>query len=145
MRLTAMAALVGAQIAIAAPAGAAELLGEQSAGPQLRGAFAGARLRVPLGGTRETPHGGLAFAMTARDADGASPRFSRGVEFGYAGGTGMRLSLNGRAFAPSGVGPDGPRMGVSTIGWIAIGVGALAVVVVAAGVTCQETNCLNSE
>ncbi len=41
--------------------------------------------------------------------------------------------------------PEGRRNGVSTLGWVGIGVGALVVLLVAAEIACQETNCLGSE
>lgn len=152
MKKLTIAALVAAQLAsVAQPAMAADLVQQET--PRM-GAFAGARLRIPLGGAREERRlrAGLTLAPTMRNqgADGASRlSFGEGLEFGIAGREPARLSLAGvpvNRLARSGTGPDGQRLGISTIGWIAIGVGTAIVIVVGAAVICsQDSDCLPSE
>ena len=151
-RLT-IAALVAAQIATAAqPAMAAELIEERGATAQRQGAFAGARLRIPLdGGKARKARAGLTLApmVQGRQADGSlRTRFGEGLELRLAGEAKPRLALGGRSLAQlteGRTGPDGRKTGISTIGWVAIGVGVAVVVVFALGVACQETNCTNSD
>lgn len=130
MKFVAMGALAAAQIAfVAQPAAAAELQREAS-GPTQMASFVGARMRVPLGATREKAHAGLAFTATQRSGETGTLRFSKGLELGFAGDDKVRLSLAGRPMsqlAPGGKSPEGRKMGVSTLGWI--GIGAAVVVV----------------
>ena len=113
------------------------------------GSFAGARLRVALGGPRraERLKAGLVVAPTmhSQRADGAmSLRFGEGVEYGVTGSRPAALSIAGRPVA----GRDAagrPQAGVSTLGWVAIGVGTVALLVVAASVICLESNCIGSK
>src|SRR5215218_6840785 len=150
-RLT-IAALAAAQL-MAQPAVAAELGDDRGAVAARQGAFAGARFRVALdGGRARKAQAGLTLApvIQGRRADGRIvTRFGEGMELRLAGGESKpQLAIGGRPLAQltgDRAAPDGRRMGVSTLGWIAIGVGVAAVIVVAAGVTCQETNCLNSD
>jgi hypothetical protein len=153
MRKLTIAALAAAQIAAGAqPAMAADLGDEQGAVAARQGAFAGARVRIPLDGSgaREA-RAGLTIApiLQGRMADGSvRTRFGEGMELRFSGDSAPRLALGGRPLAElteGRSGPDGRKLGVSTVGWIAIGVGVAALVVVAAAVTCQETNCVNSE
>lgn len=152
MRKLMIAALAAAQIAATAQPALAADLGERGAVAQRQGAFAGARLRIPLDGSRAgKAQAGLTVApiLQGRQADGSiRTRFGEGVELRLTGERGPQMAFGGRSLAQlteGRAGPDGRRMGVSTIGWIAIGVGVAAVIVVAAGVACQETNCTNSE
>ena len=117
------------------------------------GAFGGVRLRVPFGGAaREPVRAGLAFAPTARTdhQDGrVRTRIGEGLEFGMIGREPMQFSLAGtplNRLAQGGTGPDGRKLGVSTIGWIAIGVGVAAVIVVSAAAICfSDSDCVGSE
>jgi hypothetical protein len=151
-RLT-IAALAAAQIATAAqPAMAAELVGENGTVAARQGAFAGARLRIPLDGAgARKAQAGLTLApqISGRQADGSlRTRFGEGLELRLAGESKPQLALGGRSFAQltaGRTGPDDRKMGISTIGWVAIGVGVTAIVLVGLGVACQETNCTNSE
>jgi hypothetical protein len=131
MKMVGLAMLVAAQLVVPArPAMAAELHREASSGPAQVASFAGARLKVPLGATKEKPSAGLAFTATHRSGDTGTLRFSRGVELGFAGDDKVRLSLGGRPvsqLAPGKAGPEGRKAGVSTLGWI--GIGAAVVVV----------------
>ena len=131
MKFIAMGAFAAAQIACAAqPAMAAELLGEQTSGPAQVGTFAGARVRVPLGTSREKAHAGLAFTGTRRSGETGTLRFAKGMELGFAGDDKVRLSMAGRPVSQlrqGGAGPEGRKLGVSTLGWIGIGVGVALV------------------
>jgi hypothetical protein len=101
------------------------------------GGFAGARVRIPFGGSarREPIRAGLAFAPTVRvdHSDGRSrTRIGEGLEFGINGNEPVGLSLAGTPVSQlvqGRRGPDGQRLGVSTVGWIAIGAGAVLVLV----------------
>jgi hypothetical protein len=152
MRNYMIVALAAAQIAAAAQPAMAADLGDRGTVAQRQGAFAGARLRIPLNGSRAgKAQAGLTLApiLQGLQADGSvRTRFGEGLELRLSGTTRPQLAFGGRSLAQLAQGrggPDGRKLGVSTIGWIAIGVGVAAIVVVAAGVTCQETNCLNSD
>ena len=131
MRNLLFAGLLAAQFAWAAqPAMAAELPREQASGATQVGSFVGARLRVPIGATREKPHAGLAFTATQRSGDTGTLRLSKGLELGFAGDDKVRVSLAGRPvaqLAQGRKGPDGDKIGVSTLGWIGIGVGVAVI------------------
>ncbi len=131
MKFVAVGALAVAQIALAAqPALAAELPRDSSAGATRVGSFVGARVRVPLGATRERPHAGLAFTATQRSGETGTLRFSKGMELGLAGDDKVRLSIAGRPVSQlrqGGAGPEGRKLGVSTLGWIGIGVGVVVI------------------
>ena len=151
MKKLTIAALLAAQLTAAQPALAAELVTQEA--PQM-GAFAGARLRVPLGGEREQRRlrAGLTLAPTmhVRDSAGSERlRFGEGLELGITGREPVRLSFGGtpvNRLGQRGTGPDGQRLGISTLGWIAIGVGAAIVIVVGAAAICaSDHNCLPSE
>jgi len=152
MKNLTIAALVAAQIpASAQPALAADLASHQEI---QGGAFGGVRLRVPLGGRARDNRvrAGLAFAPTvsSRGQDGAvRTRIGEGLELGITGREPVRLSLAGMPvsrLAQGGSGPDGGRLGISTLGWIAIGVGAAIVIVVGAAAICvSDHDCLPSE
>ncbi|HET9639022.1 MAG TPA: hypothetical protein VFP12_07435 [Allosphingosinicella sp.] len=132
MRKLLFAGLVAAaQILPAAqPAMAAELHQDRAGMPNQVSAFAGARLRVPLGGKREKPQAGLALTSTLRSGATGELRFAKGAELGFSGDRKLRLSLAGRPvsqIAQGGKAEDGRKLGVSTLGWIGIGA-AVAVV-----------------
>lgn len=131
MKTITLAALVAAQILAAAPAGAAELLaGPETASSRL-GSFAGARLRVDLGGKRDAkPRLGLTVAplRQVRAGDGATRvQFGEGVELGLTGGERPALRVAGRRLAPNGelVDEDGKRLGVSTLEAAGIAAGVI--------------------
>jgi hypothetical protein len=150
MKRTMIGALVAAQIAaVAQPASAAELPGESSLGGQQRGTFAGARLRIPLGAEGASRvRAGLTVAPVVRDrqSDGSlRTRFGSGLELGFAGSDRIQMSFAGTPlsrFAQGGSGPAGRKAGVSTLGWVGIGVATVAVVVIGAYALCaSETIC----
>ncbi len=124
-----MAALLGLA---AQPVAAARLDGRDGAAERELGAFAGARLRVPLGGdARARPSAGLTLApaLRGRDAYGdARLQVGEGVGFGLRGDGGAGLSIAGRPalmlLRPAGNAPRG-KAGVSTLGWVGIGAAVL--------------------
>jgi len=143
MRKLLIAGLVAGQVvATAQPALAAELHPDRPGMPNQVSAFAGARLRVPLGGGKEKPRAGLALTSTLRSGATGELRFARGAELGLAGGeSSVRLTLGGMPVSrlvQGRSGPDGRKLGVSTLGWVAIGVGALAVTYLALFELCKD-------
>jgi hypothetical protein len=148
MKFFAGAVLVAATLA--QPASAAELPSDRGTAATQVGTFAGARVRVPLGGHREKAQAGLALTSTVRSGATGELRFAKGAELGFASDdTAIRLTLGGTPvsrLAQGGEGPGGRRQGVSTLGWIAIGVGAALVIVVAAAAACvNDDDCIGSE
>jgi hypothetical protein len=155
MKKLMIAALVAGQVLTSAtPALAADLTGSQEV---QGGAFGGLRLRVPLGG-RPGEHrvrAGFALAPTvsSRARDGAvRTRIAEGLEFGYRSGHPLSFSIAGRDLQPRRLGAaqdndDNHRhRGPSTLGWIAIGLGAAVVIVVGAAALCaSDHNCIPGE
>jgi hypothetical protein len=137
-RLTITALLAGQLAAVAPPAVAAELSEVRT---QEMGAFGGVRLRVPLDGGATGDRqirAGLAVAPTlqVRDITGASrTRIGEGLELGFNGDDRLRLSLAGEDVSRLGAAQDNENEdeeddrggGPSTLGWVAIGVGAVLV------------------
>ena len=152
MKKLMIAALAAAQIAAAAqPAMAANFGDDGRVVAQRQGAFAGARLRIALDGTSARKvKAGLTVApiVQGRQADGSiRTRFGEGTELRLTGAK-PQFALGGRPIsqlaqdsqlAQGGAGPEGRKAGISTIGWVAIGVGVAALVLVAAGVACQQS------
>ena len=131
MKSLIIAALVAGQALAAQPAFAAELPSDQASAPTRVGSFAGARLRVPLGATKERPHAGLAVTATQRTGETGALRFSKGLELGFAGDDKVRLSLAGKPVSQLRQGADAPggqKLGFSTTGWIIIGASAVIIV-----------------
>ena len=136
MRSAMLSLLLAAQLTLPAPglaAGAGH--GEQAE----FGAFGGVQVRVPLGGARaEAPKLSLGLAPAARSRrfDGAGQtRIGEGLQLSLQPNRPAELSLAGTrvdrlGLSPSGPTREGPRAGISTLGWVGIGVGVL---VVAAG------------
>jgi hypothetical protein len=131
MKSLAMATLVAAQLLTAVPAEAAELHSERGPEASQMAGFAGARLRVPLGGGMEKAQAGLALTSTLRSGATGELRFAKGAELGFSGKDATpRVSLAGRPvskFAPGGAGPNGPKQGFSTLGWVVIGASAVII------------------
>ena len=132
MKSLMIAALVGAQIAAAAaPVQAAELSAAEAPRSQEIGTFVGARLRVPLDGSRGAARATLTAAPTLRSVAASGEgrtRIGEGLEFGIQGQE-VRFNLAGRPVSrlvQGGEPPAGGRQNVSTVGWVAIGVGAVA-------------------
>lgn len=145
MKSMAIAALVAAQIMVSAQPAMAAGFGDDKAGASSQqAAFAGARLRVSLDGKgAKKARAGLTVApvLHSRQADGSTKiRFGEGVEYGFAGGKKAELSLAGRPIsqvAQGRTGPDGRKQGVSTLGWVGIGLGVVAVILLTAIVWCD--------
>jgi hypothetical protein len=108
------------------------------------GTFTGVRIRISFGGpVREQIRAGFTFAPTMR-ADYQDGRvrtgLGEGLEFGINGRGPMRLSLAGtpvNRLVQGRSGPDGQRLGISTLGWIGIGAGVLVIGVLALGEACR--------
>ena len=134
MRRMLIAGLIGAaQILPAAqPATAAELHQDGSGAVSEVSAFAGARLRLPLGGSREKPQAGLALTSALRSGATGELRFAKGAELGFSGrDSRIGLSLAGRPMSQLAAGRPGPRgrkQGFSTTGWIVIGASAVIII-----------------
>ena len=129
MKRLAIAALIGAQLAGAQPAAAADLAATQ---PERMGAFGGVRVRVPLGGDpgQRQVRAGLTVAPTLQGAamDGERPlRIGEGVELGFRARRPLSLSVAGMDVgrrplgAADGDGEDEDG-GVPTWAWVAGGV-----------------------
>ena len=134
MKLVLIASLVLAQLPLASATAAT--IENHGASQQQVGAFAGARLRIAVGGEKAgKPTIGLGITGLAqsRSSDGAvRTRLSEGVQFGYSADRKLGLTVAGQpldARRPSlqDKGEDDDD-GISTLGWIGIGVGAALVV-----------------
>jgi hypothetical protein len=129
MRKALIAGLVAAAqvLPAAQPAAAAELDQDRTPAATQVSAFAGARLRVPLGG-REKPKAGLALTSTLRSGGTGELRFAKGAELGFTGREPkLGLSIGGQPIsrlAAGRPGPGGRKQGFSTLGWVAIGASA---------------------
>jgi hypothetical protein len=133
MKKMTIAALLAAQLMTSAqPALAADLTDTQA---QRMGAFAGFRVRVPLDGAADTraARAGITLAPTLQSQSRSGEvrtRFGEGLELGTTGDHPVRLTFVGTPvsrLAQGPAGPDGQRAGVSTIAWVAIGVGVVAI------------------
>jgi hypothetical protein len=154
MKRSIVAALIAGQVLAAAqPAMAADFTSAQE---QRAGAFAGLRLRMPLDGARHRQiRAGFALAPTlgTRGINGDSRlRIGEGLELGITGRQPVRLLFAGQdvrrlGAAQGAEGQEGERRGgPSTLGWIAIGVGAAVVIVVGAAALCiSDSDCVPSE
>lgn len=134
MRKLLIAGLVAAAqvLPAAQPAVAAELHYDRTATASQVSAFAGARLRIPLGGGREKPQAGLALTSTLRSGATGELRFAKGAELGFSSrDSRLGLSLSGQPLsklAPGRSGPDGRKQGFSTLGYVAIGASAVIII-----------------
>jgi hypothetical protein len=131
MRTMLIAALLAAQAAPGASAArAAELAPESQARETRMGAFAGARVRLSLGGERKSLRAGLTAAPALHSLrDGAARmRIGEGLEIASRDLRRPGVTVAGRSFTEAaGIprAPDGRRQNVSTTGWIAIGAGVV--------------------
>jgi hypothetical protein len=147
MRKTARAAL--AVLALGAMVGepvlAAELVSEQQGRV---GVFGGVRVNLTLGGRTADgrARAGLALAPTTRGrtASGATRmRIGEGIQFGLAERGRAELTFGGTrvdrlGIAPGRQAPNGPRAGVSTLGWVGIGAGVVLVGIIGYGIWLHE-------
>ncbi len=104
MKKLTIAALIASQIlAVAPPATAAPLDDRVEITEQRRGAFAGARVRVPFGGAQAgQPRASLALTSVghSQSADGrVRTRFAEGIELGLSPERPLTLSVGGAPFA----------------------------------------------
>ena len=93
------AALFAGQLA--GPAAAADIVQDSPMAATRAGSFAGARIRLSLGGGGQPLRAGLVAApmLRAQAADGRGfARFGEGVELGIRSGTGLRVSMAGQDF-----------------------------------------------
>ncbi|MGZ8350107.1 MAG: hypothetical protein ACXWUX_12280 [Allosphingosinicella sp.] len=136
MKKLTIAALLGAQLLPAAqPAFAADLMAAEAT---RTGAFGGLRIHVPLDRARRERRpirAGLAIAPTvqSRNLQGETrSRIGEGLELGIAGRSPVTLSLAGTRLDRLGAVQDEAEEedggGPGSVGWVAIGVAALAVV-----------------
>lgn len=153
MKALTLGALAAAQILAAAqPAMAAELGDAPTTESARQGAFAGGRLRIPLdgAGTRKAK-ASLAVApiVQGRRSDGSMrTRLGEGLELRIAGQSRPELALGGRPLSQiveGRTGPDGRKAGISTIGWVAIGVGVVAITVFALFESCKNGDICGSD
>ena len=144
MKKLMIAALVAAQLTAAQPAIAAAFGGDQSTHV---GVFAGAQLRLTLGGSRaEAPRASLGIAPTVRNQgfDGSGrTRIGEGLQLSLELNRPVELNLAGTrldriGLAPGQRAPGGQRAGISPLGGAAIGVGVVAVAVVVLFESCKN-------
>ena len=142
MKKVIIAALVASQLAI--PAQAADLVDTRASEGMRPGGFAGARIRVSLDAEpRERIRAGLTVAPTRHDLSGdgsARLRFGEGLEFGLSERRPAGFSFAGEPVRDlvSPIGPDGNRRNISTVAWVGIGVGVLAVTAFALSGLCGD-------
>ncbi len=146
-----VAALVAAQIgASAAPARAAEIVASDPPGSHRTGTFVGARFRLPLDGERRQPRATLTAAPTLHSVQPTGERrlsIGNDVEFGVEGEE-LRSDLAGQPVSrliDGGDSPGGPRSNISTVGWVAIGVGILVVATFALFESCRAGDICGSD
>ena len=143
-------ALVAAQVSTVSAASAAELPSAERGGERRMGGFAGARIQVPLGGKRQEVRATLTAAPTLRSVEASGEqrlRIGQGLELGVQGGQ-TRFDLAGQPVArlvKGGVGPDGERKNLSTLGAIAIGVGVILVGIYFLAESCRKGEICGSE
>ncbi len=147
-------ALIVSQLSFAvAPASGATINDDQMAGRQNTAAFAGARLIMPLGSGQKQPHVGLALTSLQRNSSTGTLRFAPGLELGASGNGLARLTISGQRLGEQlpgltsrkGQVLTGRKAGVSTVGWVLIGVGTVAALAIAALAICQETYCTDGD
>jgi hypothetical protein len=122
------------------PAVAASLEAEAASAQHSTGAFAGARVRLQLGGTTPRASAGLALAPMGRSVaqDGrVALRFGEGLGFGVADGRAPALSVAGqsvRQIRTAWQGAEGENDRKDGLSPVAIGAIVVGGLVVAAGV-----------
>lgn len=153
MKSLMLASFVAAQVSASNPASAASP--DQLAATRVDGGmFAGARLRVPLGGASPAKPRlmlSLAPVMRSQSVDGRSQlRFGEGVAFGFSGGERVSLSVAGKPWSTfSGRRGSVDRKnasGVSTLGTVAlVGAGVLVALGVALLAYSEAMDCDEDE
>jgi len=147
MKKCVLAGLTAAQMIVAAqPAAAATL--QEGASVQT-GTFAGARIRLSFGGRQQDRElrAGLTLAPTlhTQSISGVTRmRIGEGLELGVTGERPLALSLAGRPVSrllPGTGKPGDDKLGLSTGGKAAIGVGVALVVAAGAGYLVLANRC----
>jgi len=147
MKTYVLAGLVAAQMIVAAPPAAAANL-DQATTLQ-SGTFAGARIRLSLGGKQQDREfrAGLTVAPTLRSqtiSGETRTRIGEGLELGFTGERPLSLSFAGRPVSrllPGTGKPGDDKLGLSTGGKVAIGVGVALVVAAGAGYLVLANRC----
>lgn len=122
MKFRMIAAVLTAQALIGAQTvSAAEILNHRLSVPD-RGGFAGARLRIPFNGG-ERPRAGLAVAPMQRARETGAIGLGSGLELGLSTRGKLEFAAAGRTLRLG----QKHKSGVSTLGWVGIGVGAALV------------------
>ncbi len=131
MRKLLIAALLAAQVGpLAAPGHAADLVADPQKRETRLGAFAGARLRIALGDEqRSRVRAGIAVAPALHRMEGGAARLriGEGLEYGIADRRPASVSVANYRISDMQRSPEGRRQNVSTLGWVAIGVGVIVV------------------
>ena len=149
MKKLMIAALLAGQVAT--PAAAADLIDTRNDTSMRSGGFAGARLRVSLDAEpRERVRAGLTVAPTRHDVRGdgsARLTFGEGLEFGMSERRAIGLSFAGQPVRDivSPAAPGGERRNISPVGWVAIGVGVVAVTVFSLYALCGGGEICNTD
>ncbi len=149
MKNCVLAGLIVAQSLVAAQPAAAAPFDEITT--VQNGTFAGARIRLSLGGRQQEGkiHAGLTIAPMLRSQTISAVsriRIGEGLELGFAGERRLAWSLGGRPVSrllPGGSkSEDDRRLGTSTGGYVAIGVGVAALVAgaIVAGVVIDHSD-----
>lgn len=131
--------VIASQLSLAPVAQAASLDHPSFAPPTRTGAFAGARIRLPLGGREVKRKVRMGFAFTSlqvthRNTGMRSYRYAEGVEFGFTGSEAQpRLRIGGHALGPTGLNAaedeqSEKKGGRSTLGTVGIIAGGLLLV-----------------
>jgi hypothetical protein len=147
MKSFAVGALVAAQMIVAAQPAAAAGLEEASA--VQTGTFAGARIRLSLGGKHQDRNlrAGLTLAPTLRSQANSGETWMRvgeGLELSFTGKRPLTLTLAGQPVSrllPGTGNPGADQLGLSTGGKVAIGVGVALVVAAGAGYLVLSNRC----
>lgn len=142
-----MAALVAGQLSLAAaPSQAADLNPAEQGSHRQLGAFAGARLRLSLDGHRREPMRLLLTAAPTVSSIRTNGERRTLVTNGFElGGRGNLLQLSYERQPINRLAGDS-RRNISTLGWVAIGVGATVVLgYLALGVCYEAGECFEGE
>jgi len=147
MKTYVLAGLVAAQTIVAAQPAAAANLDQMTTFQS--GTFAGARIRLSLGGKQQDREfrAGLMVAPTLRSqtiSGESRTRIGEGLELGFTGKRPLSLSFAGRPVSrllPGTGKPGDDKLGLSTGGKVAIGVGVALVVAAGAGYLVLANQC----
>lgn len=137
MKTLVITAVIAGQIGLAAQPALAATIEDQRASQQQVGTFAGARLRLTLGGEKAARPGlglGVAGVTQSRAPDGETRmHFSDGVQLGYSSDRRLGLMVAGKSLkahkaALQSDQEDDDGDGISTLGWVGIIAGGVLIV-----------------